>query len=119
MNTRNSAMDDDDEDGIAAAAQAAKDAAAEEFRDLLSDVEDLVAKVAGLDDPEMAKIREKVQDTLSTARDALKSSTGGVRRRVRDTAHSANTFVRESPWQALAIGALVGAAVGYIAGRRS
>jgi ElaB/YqjD/DUF883 family membrane-anchored ribosome-binding protein len=107
MNTRASAADDD-EDSFSAAAKAAKEAAAAEFRDLLSDVEDLVARVSGLDDPDVAKIREQVQ----------KKSTGGVGRRVRDTAKSADAFVRESPWQALAIGALVGAAVGYLAGRR-
>jgi ElaB/YqjD/DUF883 family membrane-anchored ribosome-binding protein len=42
-----------------------------------------------------------------------------MRQRARLAADSADDFVREKPWQAVGIAALVGAVVGILAARRS
>ena len=41
-----------------------------------------------------------------------------MRQQARQVAGTADDYVRASPWQALGVAALVGAAFGYLAGRR-
>jgi ElaB/YqjD/DUF883 family membrane-anchored ribosome-binding protein len=104
---------------LANGAQNVKDTAAGEFENLVSDVEELVTRVADVTDPEIARIRTKVQEAVTSARDAITSGAGRVRRQARQVAGGTDDFVNGSPWQALGIAALVGVAVGYLAGRRS
>ena len=56
----------------------------EEWRNLVADVEDLVKKVANVDDEEIAEIRSKVQHTLerakTSARGGAASSASSQRR---------------------------------------
>lgn len=95
-----------------------KDAATGEINNLMADVEDLVSRVADVKDPELARIRSKVQAALISTRDSLVTSAQTVRRQVRQAAETTDDYVRTSPWQAAGIAALVGAALGYVVGRR-
>jgi ElaB/YqjD/DUF883 family membrane-anchored ribosome-binding protein len=96
----------------------AKDAASGEIKKLMEDVEDLVARVADLKDPEISKIRSKVQHTLASARNAVTESANKVRDQAEQVAGRTDDFVRENPWQALGIAALLGVAVGFLVARR-
>jgi ElaB/YqjD/DUF883 family membrane-anchored ribosome-binding protein len=95
-----------------------KDTATGEFKNLISDVEDLVSKVSDLKDPEITKLRNKVQNAIATARDTISSGADTVRRQASQAASSTDDFVRDSPWQAIGIAALVGVAVGFLAASR-
>ena len=96
-----------------------KDAASGEFKNLIDDVEDLVSRVSDVKDADVARLREKIKGGLSTAKDALSDSADKVRSQAREVADSTDDFVRDNPWQALGIAALLGIAVGFLAARRS
>ena len=95
-----------------------KDAATGEMKNLIADVEDLVSRVADVKDPDIVRIRNKVQAALVATRDSLVTGTETVRRQVRQAGATTDDYVRASPWQALGIAALVGVTVGYLAGRK-
>lgn len=95
-----------------------KDAATGEVHNLIADVEDLVSRVADVQDPDIVRIRNKVRAALVSTRDAVVSGAATVQRQARQAAATTDDYVRSSPWQALGMAALAGAAIGYIAGRR-
>jgi ElaB/YqjD/DUF883 family membrane-anchored ribosome-binding protein len=95
-----------------------KDTASGEIRNLMADVEDLLTRVAGVKDQDIRLVRSKVLKTLDAARTSMSASAGRVREHAVKAAGTTNDFVRENPWQALGIAALLGAAVGYLARRR-
>jgi ElaB/YqjD/DUF883 family membrane-anchored ribosome-binding protein len=93
--------------------------AASEVKNLIADVEDLVARIADLKDADVARVRGKVLQAVSTAKESLSASTDVLRRRAQRVVSSADDYVHESPWQAIGIAAVVGAIVGIFASRRS
>jgi ElaB/YqjD/DUF883 family membrane-anchored ribosome-binding protein len=96
-----------------------KSAASGEIKNLISDVEDLMARIADLKDADVVRVRGKVQRAVDATKQSLADSADTIRRRAQDVASTADDYVRESPWQAIGIAALVGAVVGILATRRS
>ena len=89
-----------------------------EWRNLVADVEDLVKKVANVDDQEIAEIRSKVEETLAKAKSSAGERIAAARGRAEDVSESTDEYVRENPWAAIGIAAAVGIVIGFIAGRR-
>ena len=104
---------------LAHGAKDLKDTASGEIRNLMADVEDLVTRVAGVTDPDIALVRSKVLRTLDAARTEMSASAARMREHAIKVAGTTNDFVRENPWQVLGVAALLGAAVGYLARRRA
>jgi ElaB/YqjD/DUF883 family membrane-anchored ribosome-binding protein len=96
-----------------------KAAASGEIKNLISDVEDLMARIADLKDADVVRVRGKVQRAVAATKQSLSDGADSVRRSAQDVANTADDYVRESPWQAIGIAALVGAVVGILATRRS
>src|ERR1700688_4944003 len=96
-----------------------KAAASSEIKNLLADVEDLMARIADLKDADVVRVRGKVQHAIDAAKQSLADGAGSIRRQAQDIATTADDYVRDSPWQAIGIAALVGAVVGILATRRS
>ena len=96
-----------------------KAAASGEIKNLISDVEDLMARIADLKDADVVRVRGKVQRAVDATKQSLSDGADSVRRSAQDVANTADEYVRESPWQAIGIAALVGAVVGILATRRS
>jgi ElaB/YqjD/DUF883 family membrane-anchored ribosome-binding protein len=96
-----------------------KDTAGAEIRNLMADVEDLMTRVAGVKDPDIRLVRSRVLKTLDAARTSMSAGAGRAREHAIKAAGTTNDFVRENPWQSLGIAVLLGAAVGYLARRRS
>jgi ElaB/YqjD/DUF883 family membrane-anchored ribosome-binding protein len=90
----------------------------EEWKNLVADVEDLVKKVAHVDDLEIAEIRAKVQDTLQKAKGSAKHGLETVRERAEDVSEATDEYVHENPWAVIGIAAAVGIVIGFIAARR-
>jgi ElaB/YqjD/DUF883 family membrane-anchored ribosome-binding protein len=90
-----------------------------QFKDLFDDVEDLLKRVADVDSPDIQKMRAKVRVALLAAQSAWKDGATHVRRRAGAAAEATDGYVRDYPWQALGIGALLGLGVGLIALRRN
>jgi ElaB/YqjD/DUF883 family membrane-anchored ribosome-binding protein len=95
-----------------------KRTASTELSSLIADVEDLLQKVAHVADVDVAKLRESVQQKIGTAREALASGGKRITETAREAAGATDHYVRRSPWQAVGLAALAGAAMGYLFSRR-
>jgi ElaB/YqjD/DUF883 family membrane-anchored ribosome-binding protein len=89
-----------------------------EFGRLIADVEDLVKKVAHLNDADIARVRQKVETTLATAKTSVQQGTARVRDGSRQLARATDGYVHERPWTALGIAAVAGAVLGMMSRRR-
>jgi ElaB/YqjD/DUF883 family membrane-anchored ribosome-binding protein len=89
-----------------------------EWKNLVADVEDLVKKVANVDDAEIAEIRGRVEDTLAKARTTAGAGLAAVRGRADEVSDATDEYVRENPWAAIGIAAAIGIVIGFVAGRR-
>jgi ElaB/YqjD/DUF883 family membrane-anchored ribosome-binding protein len=96
-----------------------KNVATEEIRNLIADVEDLVARLADLNDADVATMRSKVMATVEAAKETLTDSAETLRRQAQRAVSGADDYVRESPWIAVGAAALIGAVVGILVARRS
>jgi ElaB/YqjD/DUF883 family membrane-anchored ribosome-binding protein len=96
-----------------------KSAASGEIKNLIADVEDLMARIADLKDADVVRMRSKVQRAVDATKQSLADGAGSLKRQAQDIASTADDYIRESPWQAIGIAALVGAVVGILATRRS
>lgn len=91
---------------------------ASELKNLVADVEDLVKKVADVDDAEIAAMRAKVEQTLARAKSAATESFANIRDQAREATEATDEYVHESPWTAIGVAAAVGVLIGFIASRR-
>ena len=96
-----------------------KSAASGEIKSLIADVEDLMARIADLKDADVVRVRSKVQRAVDATKQSLTEGADAIRQHAQNVAGTADDFVRDSPWQAVGIAALVGAVVGILATRRS
>jgi ElaB/YqjD/DUF883 family membrane-anchored ribosome-binding protein len=96
-----------------------KSVASGEIKNLIADVEELMARISDLKDADVVRVRGKVQRAVDATKQSLADSAGNLRRRAQQAASTADDYVRDSPWQAVGIAALVGAVVGILATRRS
>jgi ElaB/YqjD/DUF883 family membrane-anchored ribosome-binding protein len=96
-----------------------KNVAADEIRNLIADVEDLIARLADLNDADVASMRSKVMATVESAKESLADGAETLRRQAQKAVSGADDYVRESPWAAVGLAALVGAVVGILVARRS
>jgi ElaB/YqjD/DUF883 family membrane-anchored ribosome-binding protein len=96
-----------------------KSVASGEIKSLIADVEDLMARIADLKDADVVRVRGKVQRAVDATKQTLADGADTIRQHAQNVANTADDYVRESPWQAIGIAALVGAVVGILATRRS
>ena len=89
-----------------------------EWKNLVADVEDLVKKVANVDDEEIAEIRARVEDTLEKAKTSAGAGIAAMRGRAEEVTEATDEYVRENTWAAIGIAAAVGIVIGFVAGRR-
>ena len=90
----------------------------DEWHRLVADVEDLVKKVANVDDADIARIRTRVEHTLSEAKASASAGVAAVRGRAEHASEATDEYVHENPWGAIGIAAAVGIIIGFIASRR-
>jgi ElaB/YqjD/DUF883 family membrane-anchored ribosome-binding protein len=96
-----------------------KAAASSEIKNLIADVEDLMARIGDLKDADVARVRGKVQRAVEATKQSLADGADTIRQHAQNAASTADDYVRDSPWQAIGIAALVGAVVGILATRRN
>jgi ElaB/YqjD/DUF883 family membrane-anchored ribosome-binding protein len=100
------------------AARDYQNAGAQEARNLLADVQDLLSRIAHVADPEIARVRVKVERGLASAKQAIADGTDRVQRHAKDAAAASDSYVREQPWQAVGIAAAAGLLIGFLVARR-
>jgi ElaB/YqjD/DUF883 family membrane-anchored ribosome-binding protein len=96
-----------------------KNVASAEVKNLIADVEDLLARIADLKDADVSRVRNKVLQAVGNAKETIAESADNLRRQAREAVTATDDFVHDSPWQAVGIAALVGALVGILVTRRS
>lgn len=93
-----------------------------EFKNFVSDVEEVVKRVANVSDADVARVREKISSALSSTTSTLADGAETVKVQARQAAKYTDEYVHERPWQAVGIGAgvaaLLGLSIGILASRR-
>ncbi len=97
----------------------ARAAAAVEIKNLIADVEELVERIADLNDADVVRVRSKVMNAVGAAKESFTEGADTLRRQAQKALSGADDYVRESPWTAVGLAALVGAVVGILVARRS
>ena len=100
------------------AARQARVAAHQEVRKLIADVEELIRRVGDAADPELARLRAKVESTVAMTRKAISDGTEQVQRQAKEAFETSDRYVRDQPWEAIGIAAIAGLAIGFLVGRR-
>lgn len=87
-------------------------------RELLADVQTLLAQLAHVADPEIARMRAIVSQRLTSIRQAIGEGTASATRHAQAAAVQSDEYVRAQPWQAAGAAAITGLLVGYLIARR-
>jgi ElaB/YqjD/DUF883 family membrane-anchored ribosome-binding protein len=94
----------------------------DEFKNFVADVEDVVKRVAHANDADVARVRDRIQDAISSTKNGLSYSAANLKRQAQDAAKYADEYVHDSPWQAIGVGAALaavfGLSIGYLTARR-
>jgi ElaB/YqjD/DUF883 family membrane-anchored ribosome-binding protein len=92
--------------------------AAPDVHNLLADIQDLLGQLAHVADPDIARVRARLLDTLATARRAVTDGSEQIRRQVRNGVRGGDAYVRNQPWQAVGIAAAAGLLIGFLVAKR-
>jgi ElaB/YqjD/DUF883 family membrane-anchored ribosome-binding protein len=79
----------------------------------------MLRSLAGRTDAAAEEIRGRVEATVRTARERLSSLEEEAREITREAVDTADDYVRNNPWQAIAIAAAAGLVLGALLSRRS
>jgi ElaB/YqjD/DUF883 family membrane-anchored ribosome-binding protein len=82
--------------------------------ELLSDVDEFLSYIAIVKTPEVDAVRDRLEQSLSSAKDELLAAV--ERSRLRSPRPRPTGFVRVHPWTAIAAAAVLGAVIGTMIG---
>jgi ElaB/YqjD/DUF883 family membrane-anchored ribosome-binding protein len=97
---------------------AGTDALTAELRRIIEQAEQLM-QAAGADNATLGALKDRVNETIDSAREKLAELEQEARRRGRRAAAATESWVQANPWAALAIGAGVGLLIGALIMRGS
>ncbi|MEO7726085.1 MAG: YqjD family protein [Burkholderiales bacterium] len=95
-----------------------KDKLFQNFRTVVADAEELLRATASQAGEKVAAARERIQDSLHTAKVKLAEAEDVIVQRSKQAARVTDDYVHENPWQAVGAAAGVGLVVGLLIGRR-
>jgi ElaB/YqjD/DUF883 family membrane-anchored ribosome-binding protein len=90
----------------------------EEIQNLIAHVQSLLDHVRQAADPEIDRLRLKIEEALAAGNWVAPGRIADVRRRARNMLSAGDGYVRDRPWQSAGIAALAGVVVGILVGRR-
>ena len=88
----------------------------EKLDELIDGAEELLIQLADAHDPNIQRLRDRVDHAIADATRTLSRQDDEASLRLRDIANSVDNYVRDYPWLALITGASVAGAVAFIAG---
>jgi ElaB/YqjD/DUF883 family membrane-anchored ribosome-binding protein len=91
---------------------------AADLRLVISDTEALLRAVAGQSEESVAAARAKVKDSLGSAKEQLGPLGEEAAKQASAAVRATDEYIREHPWQAIGIAALVGLALGLLISRK-
>lgn len=89
-----------------------------DMRVVIADAEELLRATAGQASEKVAAARTKIQDSVNTAKVKLEQLSETSAERAKAAAHVTDDYVRNHPWHAVGIAALVGLVLGTLISRR-
>lgn len=89
-----------------------------DFRNFVTDMEDLIKSAASASGDELAIAEDKIRDRIALAKDQLGVASNRLASRARRTLAATNEYVYDAPWQAIGMGTVVGFLVGVLVARR-
>ena len=89
-----------------------------EWRDLVADVEDLIRKIADVKDIEIARVRERLKQTLTAAKESAAVGAQAAKTYAHDASVATDEYVRQRPWTAVGLAAALGVFIGVMVSRR-
>jgi ElaB/YqjD/DUF883 family membrane-anchored ribosome-binding protein len=101
-----------------AMSEVTRDKLMSDLRTVVSDAEALVRATAGTAGDKLGEVRAKAEDSLRTARLALRDAEAAMVDRTREAARATDEFVHDRPWTAVGVAAGVGLIIGLLIGRR-
>lgn len=90
----------------------------EDFNTVLEDAQALLRHAAGDAGKGYADARARLEDSVNRAREQIGSAEEAALARAREAARSAESYVRDHPWESIAVGAGVGLLLGMLIARR-
>lgn len=96
----------------------AKARVANDIKTVITDGEALVKAAANVSGAGLAVTREKLGETLSSARAKLVDASRPAVDKARRTAAAADDYVHDNPWTAIAVAVAAGALIGFLTTRR-
>lgn len=94
------------------------DSLVDDLRRVVDDAEALIYATSGHATEQAQAARSRAEETVRAARERLGALQTDVTRHARDAARDADGYVRDNPWQSIALAAGVAFVVGLIVGRR-
>lgn len=98
--------------------QAARDRLIEDFKQVIGDAEELLKITASVTGGKIDAVRARTEENLREVRRKLDAMEGDLISQTKAAATATDQFVRENPWQAIAVAAAAGLLFGMLSGRR-
>jgi ElaB/YqjD/DUF883 family membrane-anchored ribosome-binding protein len=95
-----------------------KDKLVQDFKVVVSDVEDLVRATASQAGEKVAAVREKAQESLHRFKVKLAEAEDVLIDKGKLAARQTDEYVHDNPWKAVGIAAGIGFVIGLLIGRR-
>jgi ElaB/YqjD/DUF883 family membrane-anchored ribosome-binding protein len=95
-----------------------KEQLASDFREIMDDVESLLANGANRADGEVEALRERIQRRLQSAKHRVGDLQHDAAEQMRRAADATDDFVHGRPWQAAGVAAALGVVIGMLIARR-
>lgn len=86
-----------------------------DLQTLVGHAQELMNLTSSVSGDGVARVREQLRQRLDTAGTTLKQLQAEAMERGREVAQRTDTYVHENPWQAIAVGAVAGVALGMAA----
>lgn len=91
---------------------------AEDFRRLITDIEELLRVTANQAGDDAAEVRQRIQGQLHAAREQLAELQDVAIAKAKAAGHATDEFVHENPWKSIGIASAIGLIVGLLITRR-
>jgi ElaB/YqjD/DUF883 family membrane-anchored ribosome-binding protein len=98
--------------------EASKEKLAADLKVVVADAEELLRATASQAGEKVGVARERIQASLAQARVKLAETERAVLDQTKLAAKATDEYVRENPWQAVGVGALIGFLLGALISRR-
>lgn len=89
-----------------------------QLQKFFDDVEELLHRVADVDDSEISRLRGRVESSINQIKDTAQDRYEAAMESTRDAAIATDRYVRRNPWAAVGASAAVGLVLGALLCRR-